>query len=189
MKHRRRLFLALAFLLQVSGLLLIPSVRWPLHGWMRGEAFYQRMPTSWWEKEIEESYLPFLCTLNGDAVTGPTEWYLDTRPPYLESVLEQLKTNQQGNLGSEFVTRGPLLFGDLEALPVLLALVRGDSAKVRRVAVSGLLSLCKEHGKGNAEIMAALLAATEDPNEEVRRDARLILKQLDSDKPRRASIE
>ena len=48
-------FLALAFLLQVSGLLLIPSVRWPLHGWIRGEAFYQRMPTSWWEKEIEES--------------------------------------------------------------------------------------------------------------------------------------
>ena len=49
---RRRLLLALALLLFVVGLLLVPSVRWPLYGWLRGEAFYQGMPTSYWHAEI-----------------------------------------------------------------------------------------------------------------------------------------
>src|SRR5271154_6264238 len=51
-KHRLRLCLVLLLLLLVSGLLLAPSVRWPIYGWLRGEAFYQGMPTSYWRSEI-----------------------------------------------------------------------------------------------------------------------------------------
>lgn len=48
----------MGLLLLVGGLLLVPSVRWPVFGWLRGEAFYQRMPTSWWASEIEGRYEP-----------------------------------------------------------------------------------------------------------------------------------
>ncbi len=41
MKHRRKLFLLLVLLLLMGGLLLVPEVRWPVHGWLRGEVFYQ----------------------------------------------------------------------------------------------------------------------------------------------------
>jgi hypothetical protein len=41
MKHRRRLFLLLVLLLLIGGAFLVPSVRWPIYGWLRGEAFYQ----------------------------------------------------------------------------------------------------------------------------------------------------
>src|SRR5690242_8106067 len=56
MKHRWRLWLLLLLLLLLGGLLLVPQVRWPVYGWLRGEAFYQGMPVSWWAEEIEENY-------------------------------------------------------------------------------------------------------------------------------------
>lgn len=49
---RRRLILILLLFLLVGGLLLFPQVRWPVSGFLRGEAFYQGMPTSWWAKEV-----------------------------------------------------------------------------------------------------------------------------------------
>jgi HEAT repeat protein len=49
---RRRLLTVLLLLLLLGGLLLVPSVRWPIYGWLRGEAFYQGMPTSYWREEI-----------------------------------------------------------------------------------------------------------------------------------------
>ncbi len=41
MKRRRLLLVGLALLLLLSGLLLVRSMRWPIYGWLRGEAFYQ----------------------------------------------------------------------------------------------------------------------------------------------------
>jgi hypothetical protein len=41
MRKRWRLFLALGLLLLVGGLLLVPQVRWPVFGWLKGDAFYQ----------------------------------------------------------------------------------------------------------------------------------------------------
>ncbi len=37
-------------------LLALPSIRWPLWGWMRGEAFYEGRPTSYWRWEIHVYY-------------------------------------------------------------------------------------------------------------------------------------
>ena len=34
----RRLLLILVLMLLVGTLLLVPSVRWPIYGWLRGEA-------------------------------------------------------------------------------------------------------------------------------------------------------
>jgi len=53
MIRRWRLWLSLFLLLLLGGLLLVPQVRWPIHGWLRGEAFYHGMPTSYWSREIQ----------------------------------------------------------------------------------------------------------------------------------------
>ena len=47
-RRRWRLLLALTLLLLAGGLALVPGVRWPVYGWLRGEAFYQGRPTSYW---------------------------------------------------------------------------------------------------------------------------------------------
>jgi hypothetical protein len=43
---RRCLLVILPLLLLLGGLLLVPSVRWPLYGWLRGVAFYTGMATT-----------------------------------------------------------------------------------------------------------------------------------------------
>jgi len=50
-KHWKR-WAALLTLVVLAGVLALPSVHWPLYGWLRGEAFYQGWPTSWWDREI-----------------------------------------------------------------------------------------------------------------------------------------
>jgi HEAT repeat protein len=55
---RRRLLLPLLLLLLLGGLLLVPQVRWPVYGWLRGEAFYQGMPTSYWRQRIQQYERP-----------------------------------------------------------------------------------------------------------------------------------
>jgi hypothetical protein len=56
MHRRRRIILAL---LAVAALLAVPAVHWRLIGWVRGEAFYQGRPTSYWAGEIRS----FHCVL------------------------------------------------------------------------------------------------------------------------------
>ena len=51
-KRRRPTLVLVLVLLLVGGLLLVPSIRWPVYGWLRGEAFYQGLPTSYWRAEI-----------------------------------------------------------------------------------------------------------------------------------------
>jgi HEAT repeat protein len=55
MKRRWRLWLGLVLLLFVAASFLLPAVRWRVIGWVKGEAFYEGRPTSYWSKEIERS--------------------------------------------------------------------------------------------------------------------------------------
>jgi hypothetical protein len=66
MKRRRRFWLLLALLLLVvGGLLIVPAVRWPIYGWLKGEAFYQGMPTSYWRERIQNHLEARLARLRG----------------------------------------------------------------------------------------------------------------------------
>ena len=174
MTKRWRLCLMLLLLL-VVGLLLVPQVRWPAYGWLRGEASYQGMPTTWWAKEIEESYhyIPFVESEHG--VTS--EWCVDSSASLWDQWLLRLKPGPTAIPVRDIILGSPLLMGDPEALPVLLALIRGDSVKGRRVAIRGLLA----HGKSNPEVVQALLAAIDDSDNEVRQDAIAALGDLGPD--------
>src|SRR5262245_58762492 len=89
MKRRWRLWLGLMLLLMLGAALLHPAVRWPLIGWLKREAFYDGMPTSYWRSQIKD-YCE--CTSRGsivfrvppDTVGNRIREYLGMRPIYLD---------------------------------------------------------------------------------------------------------
>jgi hypothetical protein len=184
---KRRWQLRLSLLL-LCGLLLLPQVRWPVYGWLRGEAAYQGMPVSWWAREIEESYHPsyFGKLLLDEPCPRPTDWEV-TRPASLWDQLQQRLRPETTAMpvSDSIIGGGPLLDGDSTALPVLLSLIRNQSAKVRRVSIAGLLA----QGKPQPEVVAALLEAMTDPDAAVRRDAMTALQRLDPEVAAKAGVK
>src|SRR5208283_4614707 len=99
MKRRWKLWTGLA-LLPVLGLgFLHPAVYWPLIGWIRGEAFYQGRPTSFWQSEIRNRYIDL-------ADSSLPMW--TCLPSWWEGWLERI------GMGSQlpWLDRPPLLKGD-----------------------------------------------------------------------------
>jgi len=119
MKRRWRSWLALlVLLLLVSSLLLVPSVRWAVHGWLKGEAFYQGKPTSYWREQI-------LSHLEARA-TGVTE----VEMPWIIGVMD--------DLGIAVSFENPLDWPDVlrpdepAAVPVLIELLTTDDDRLWR---------------------------------------------------------
>jgi hypothetical protein len=56
MKRCLRLCLGLVALLLFGAVLLLPAVRWRIVGWVKGEAFYQGRPTSFWSDVIVNAF-------------------------------------------------------------------------------------------------------------------------------------
>lgn len=162
--QRRPLLLILLLLFLLGSLLLVPSVRWPVYGWLRGEAFYQGMPVSWWEEEIEARYEPFT-----DSVSSAPAWLIvETTSPLLHEIKQQISPDTMSvPLPMTIIPVGPLMEGDPDAIPVLLELLRSGSAKVRRLAIAGL----KCHAHCQREIVTLLREASKDPDKMVRQDA------------------
>src|SRR5579862_9823503 len=131
---RCRLLLVLLLLLPLGGLLLVPSVRWPVYSWLRGEAFYQGMPASWWAEEIDANYIE-LPSIEFDAGI-PAMWAKLTPSSVYHKLGQRLLPAIMSLDGAGEIVEVPLLPVDPDALPVLLALLRNQSAKVRRVAIS-----------------------------------------------------
>jgi hypothetical protein len=52
MKRPWRIVLGLALLVALAAALAHPAIYWPVTGWLRGEAFYQGRPTSYWSQAI-----------------------------------------------------------------------------------------------------------------------------------------
>jgi hypothetical protein len=161
--------------------LLLPQVRWPIYGWLRGEVFYQGMPTSWWQSEIDQWYHPGACE-----TSLLTIWFVDVRP----SLWDQLRPHLNPRKGvaipvMDAVSSSPLLDGDADALPMLLVLIRSEAAKVRRVAIGGLVA----QGKERPGVMPALLEAINDPDTDVRQGAIVALKHLDPEAAAKAGVE
>jgi hypothetical protein len=140
------------------------------------------MPVSWWAKEIEKSYLPVPPDAEIEIAARmasktrdpnwrllvvrqyPTEWYREMPPPFLGEVLQRLRLEPAPVQQADVVSGGPLLNGDATAFPILLALFCNETAKVRRVAIAGLLA----QGRKKQKVLPALLDALHDPDAEVR---------------------
>jgi hypothetical protein len=166
----------LVLLLLVTGLVLVPKVPWSVSGALRGEAFYRGMPVSWWEQEIDRAYVrdidPRVHFL-GHKLPAPSDWYRIVPASLWDRGKQWVQYGQTITPG--YADTPPLLYGDPQALPVLLILIRSRSAKVRQAAITGLFA----QGNQEPEVVAALREALNDPDNVVRQDAEAGLQQLD----------
>jgi HEAT repeat protein len=113
MTRRRCLWLCLVMLL--VALLLLPAVHWRLIGWVKGEAFYQGRPTSYWRIELEQwdpyahgsSYEPSWLEKNLpkpiSSFLGKPVWPLQNVDPEATGVLIELMADEDQKIrGSAF---------------------------------------------------------------------------------------
>src|SRR5437763_129674 len=121
-KRRRRLLAGLAALALV-GVLALPSVHWRLIGWWRGEPFWRGRPASWYAGRIRNAYtiLP-----NGETL------------PRLGTPPESWVRQHWSDAAADVVWGGPPPFPsdgderpDIDALPVLIALMGDPDTRVR----------------------------------------------------------
>ncbi|OAI46024.1 hypothetical protein AYO44_12135 [Planctomycetaceae bacterium SCGC AG-212-F19] len=174
---QRRVTISLVLLLLIVASVLHPAVHWRVIGWWRADAIYQGRPTSYWVNEIEASYQPIMIGGSSYVVPlyddGRAIWCVERSASLWNQVLDRVmpRTPQLADLSN--IVGGPLLDGDPAALPMLLALVRNESAKVRHVAISGLVA----QGREKLEVITALQEAVNDQDDAVREAARVALGQ------------
>jgi hypothetical protein len=144
------------------------------------------MPTSWWAQEIRDSYFPVPIYETVGVVDNvpaakdlmpsgraPTEWWRQATPSLWDRLAQWIDfSSSAGYVAVDPST--PLVDGDLAALPVLLALLQSEYAKVRHVAVSGLAVL----GQRRPEVIPLLQASLHDADEHVRQEAAKGLKKV-----------
>ena len=148
---KRRLFRAVGLLLVALGVaLLVPDVRWVLHGWWRGEPFYKMMPSSYWRKEVAEYGTP-RGGLPGSSPLDNLSNFIGIRAP-------------------RSLPAPSVLTDDPQAVPVLLVLLNDRDSVVRVAAafalarsatetLRGVKALVKELRDGGADDDGAVLAA------------------------------
>jgi hypothetical protein len=175
MKRRWRLGLGLALLLTAGISLILPAVRWPLIGWVRGEAFYQGRPTSYWEKEIQH-YEMHDCYISGDLYFFPRE------PTAAE---QWLKKNLGIYFGSDQDGPRPVIVFDSAAIPMLVELLDREDLKVRLFAIQSLGLI----GPQASAVWATLMEMSRTTQEYlVYREALIALQYIDPKRPREGEL-
>ena len=170
MKRRRLLLLALALLLVAT--FFLPPVYWRVAGCVKGEAFYQGRPTSWWAQEIRAAYIPawgksYRCVHpgEGDGPNPPSGWEAYQTGWVRKACSAWYQVFLPERFGTIVMEAKPhLTDGDEKALAVLLELLRSDDAKVRQLAVWGLGEL----GRAAESALPAIREACDDADEDVR---------------------
>jgi hypothetical protein len=181
----RRVLLRAVVLLGVVlvGALLSPDVRWPLWGWLHGEAFHRGRSTSYWAGRMRGNQR-VLVSEDLDP-TGPTVrvFVAVSAPPWgpWENALRL-------RLGLGERPPGEVFFDDHDsarAVPVLTALLKDDDPQVRVMAGSFLQLM----GPGARKAAPALVSALKDDDANVRAAAAHALKQLDPQAAAEAGVE
>jgi hypothetical protein len=129
-KWRVCIGLTLVLLLLLGAAFLAPAVRWPVIGWVRGEAFYDGMPASYWRSQIKE-YRE--CVFPMGSMIGEV-------PP--RTLLNQLRES----LGMEptYLSQPAVMMAGDDAVPVLLALCNDEDRTVRYIAIQALERIDRE---------------------------------------------
>jgi hypothetical protein len=168
---RRLLLRAVLLVVVLAGALALPGVRWPLWGWLRGEAFYKGRPTSYWSRQIQD-------------YARQADFYNRHRPPSMQpegvnvpaTPVDSLRcvcglSYHVAPLPYPFEAKGPA------ATPALTELLRDGDPYVRRYAADCLGDL----GPVAKPAVPALLALYRDEGlpGSVRDTAAQALKQID----------
>jgi hypothetical protein len=133
------------------------------------------MPTSWWEGEIQDSYLLVA------AAGGPT-YLADPSSSTLGRLAEMLGFKDEPlNTGAT----PPLLTGNATALPVLVELLKSKELRVRHFAVEGLANLGRKARPAGPDLLDAFLVE-EDPDCKAKMDS--LLKRINPERRRRPGL-
>jgi hypothetical protein len=182
MKLRRRtVLLSVGLVLLIGGTFSLPAVHWRAMGWWRGEAFYQDRPSSWWAREIQQSYSwspqvgPSVADSSGPRF--PISWHRRRTISLGENIRQQFTGPPTLNsLIDALMAEPPLTDGDETALPVLLELLRQEDPKVRLLAACGLAAL----GRRATPAVADLRVAIGDEDDGVRWQAFRALQRIEA---------
>jgi hypothetical protein len=186
MKPKRRWLLAGCLFLGITGLLLtVPPIRnWIWYapaGWLRGEAFYEGLPTSYWRDKLvaDREWLVEPGGFPGNPKRpqrGPRAWYerLMTYLGMRAVPFQAARLRHRIPRDAEGLPWPVELIGQTAARPVLLELAHDRTAWIRCVAYRSLghPATCEPEG------LAALTAALDDPDAKVRGAALLTLYNL-----------
>jgi hypothetical protein len=125
MKHRCPVWFGLVALLIVVVGLVHPGIYWRAIGWIRGEAFYNGRPTSYWHAQLDQYEEVWAHCWGQIHVLRPK----NTKFEILVQSIFGIKLDDRGYA---------LWDGDPQAIPVLLELLKYPDCKSRRVAATGL---------------------------------------------------
>jgi hypothetical protein len=169
MTRRWRIWLGLVLLLLLLGTaFLVPAVRWPVIGWLKREAFYDGMPTSYWRSQIRD-YRE--CVI-------PMGSMIAVQPP--QTLLNRLR--ESVGLQPTYLDQPAIMVAGDDAVPVLVELLEDDEETMRAEAID-LLSAAVVFAHSHAA-HTALRQALKSPHRDVRwRAADCLLRRDPDDGP------
>ena len=128
---RRRIWLCLTLLLLVA-LFMLPAVHWRLIGFVKGEAFYQGRPTSWWSGELRQWGPAYHITIGGPGRIWAHRIMWHRQSTWLEELGDKV-------LSSTPASHPPLIAApDPASVPVLVQLLADQDSDVRFIATHAL---------------------------------------------------
>jgi hypothetical protein len=169
----KRRWLWLLLLLLVGASLLHPSVHWRLIGWVRGEAFYQGRPTTYWQQRIQEYQqltederwsawndhwmrtVEKLLGLPPDDY-HPAVLYHDD-PATMPVRLELLRDANPDVRKAVALNIGVIGLPARPAIPILIDLLEDPDLSVQRTAANALMSYGPEEAKEAVPSLRQLL--------------------------------
>jgi hypothetical protein len=153
----------IGLILVLGAALVAPSSRYPLVGVLRGERFFHGMPTSYWSNEIR--------SIGGLSVENHLPLGVQSLCAYLgmESVIPYFDVYQS--------VRYMGLRADVEAVPVLIDLLRDEDGSVRGLAAQAL----GEYGLEAVPAVPSLHQLLHDHEASVREHAASALTRMDLD--------
>jgi HEAT repeats len=160
MKRRWRLWLCLALVFLVWAGLLYPPFHWRLIGWMRGEAFYQGRPTSYWRQKIQQ----YQHSTMEERQASHDHW--------MRKVEEFLGLQSNDLLKHPYTElNNPSAVDNSAAVPVLLQLLQDSDPLIRGTAALEIANYRRPTGPA----IPILIDLLEDPDPYVRASAAMSL--------------
>jgi hypothetical protein len=153
MGRRWQIVLGLALLVVLAGVFFHPAIYWPVTGWVRGAAFYDGRPTSYWSHAIRR------WASDSAALSWMDKVRVGIGFPRSEAVPRPAVVGEDPD--PRILSWFPLNRLDLRptrvdpaAMPVLAALLRDENDAVRIQAALALMGLATDGTISEAEARA-----------------------------------
>jgi hypothetical protein len=148
MKRRRLFWLSLLLLLLVLAVVVFPASRWRIIGWVKGEAFYDGRPTSYWSERIKARHVRHderskLILAKANNTYSWTRLWSDLTGRDTEDLSDPLCTQESA-----------YPFADTAAVPVMIELLGDPESQVRIYTCHALVTV---EGSNKAAIPALVL--------------------------------